>query len=397
MTLKVDNIQNESASEANVVLNSDGSISIPSQIKHVGDDNTLIEFETDTVKLQTAGGTRFIAKSDGKVGIGHESPLVALHVLGPVAGESTDTLRLSTAADNANVEHISIGFDKNVSDTHPMARMGVEEIDTGDRRGHLYFETRGANSDTAPTERMRITSDGNVVIGSGGMTDALLTVGKPDSAAIGFSRTGTGGGGQFDGAIELDSNGNFAFRNGSNSTTVAGLSTRMVINNSGLVGMNATNPGGHLEIGHDSSQTVGFIINNTSTGTMAHFKKSGTVVGSITNTTSATAYNTSSDYRLKENVVTLDGAITRVKQLQPKRFNFKVDADTTVDGFLAHEAQTVVPEAVTGTKDEVDADNQPVYQGIDQAKLVPLLTAALQEAITKIETLETKVAALEAG
>ena len=126
------------------------------------------------------------------------------------------------------------------------------------------------------------------------------------------------------------------------------------------------------------------------------FYRVGSLVGSITTTGSATAYNTSSDYRLKENVVDLDGAITRVKQLQPKRFNFIADAETTVDGFLAHEAQTVVPEAVTGTHDQVDDDGNPVYQGIDQSKLVPLLTAALQEAIAKIETLEAKVAALEA-
>ena len=119
--------------------------------------------------------------------------------------------------------------------------------------------------------------------------------------------------------------------------------------------------------------------------------------GSITTSSSSVSYNTTSDYRLKENVVALDGAITRVKQLLPKRFNFVNDAETTVDGFMAHEAQAVVPEAVTGTHNEVDDDNNPVYQGIDQAKLVPLLTAALQEAISKIETLETKVAALEAA
>ena len=119
--------------------------------------------------------------------------------------------------------------------------------------------------------------------------------------------------------------------------------------------------------------------------------------GQITTSSSSVSYNTTSDYRLKENVVALDGAITRVKQLLPKRFNFINDAETTVDGFMAHEAQAVVPEAVTGTHNEVDDDNNPVYQGIDQAKLVPLLTAALQEAISKIETLETKVAALEAA
>ena len=127
----------------------------------------------------------------------------------------------------------------------------------------------------------------------------------------------------------------------------------------------------------------------------AEFGNGNGVVGWIRTTGSAASYNSSSDYRLKENVVDLNGAITRVKQLAPKRFNFIADADTTVDGFLAHEAQTVVPEAVTGTHNEVDSDNNPVYQGIDQSKLVPLLTAALQEAIAKIETLETKVAALE--
>lgn len=112
-------------------------------------------------------------------------------------------------------------------------------------------------------------------------------------------------------------------------------------------------------------------------------------VGTITTSGSSTAYNTSSDYRLKENVVELTGATDRLKQLNPSRFNFIADPDTTVDGFLAHEVQSVVPEAITGTHDAVDADGNPVYQGIDQSKLVPLLTAALQEAVAKIETLET--------
>ena len=119
------------------------------------------------------------------------------------------------------------------------------------------------------------------------------------------------------------------------------------------------------------------------------------VVGRIVTSGTSTAYNTSSDYRLKENVVDMTGAIDRVKQLSPKRFNFISDADTTVDGFLAHEAQTVVAEAVTGTHNEVDDDGNPVMQGIDQAKIVPLLTGALKEAIAKIEDLETRIATLE--
>jgi len=122
---------------------------------------------------------------------------------------------------------------------------------------------------------------------------------------------------------------------------------------------------------------------------------SGTGVGSIKATGSATSFNTSSDYRLKENITELTGAIDRVKQVPVHRFNFIADPDTTVDGFLAHEVADVVPEAITGTKDEVDADGNPVYQGIDQSKLVPLLTAAIKEQQALIEDLQTRLAALE--
>jgi len=100
-------------------------------------------------------------------------------------------------------------------------------------------------------------------------------------------------------------------------------------------------------------------------------------------------YNTSSDHRLKENVVELTGATTRLKQLEPKRFNFISDPDDiTVDGFLAHEVQTVVPEAITGTHNEVGEDSNPVYQQIDQSKLVPLLVATIKELEARITALE---------
>jgi len=148
----------------------------------------------------------------------------------------------------------------------------------------------------------------------------------------------------------------------------------------------------------------------------------------------AIAFNTSSDYRLKQDIVDIDDGITRLKTLQPKRFKWKSDTSRLVDGFIAHEV-TAVPESITGTKDETEnklnvvIDNSgsiidenkteqewtvgktegkypsnstwsasksvPKYQQIDQAKLVPLLTAALQEAVTKIEALEARVKTLE--
>ena len=130
----------------------------------------------------------------------------------------------------------------------------------------------------------------------------------------------------------------------------------------------------------------------------AGFYHSGTKVGSIEVTASATSYVTSSDYRLKTNLEPIFNGIDRVKQLPVYRFNWIADqSGNRVDGFVAHEAQAIVPECVTGEKDAVDAEGKPIYQGIDQSKIVPLLTAALKEAIAKIEILEAKVTALEAA
>ena len=129
--------------------------------------------------------------------------------------------------------------------------------------------------------------------------------------------------------------------------------------------------------------------------TVVSFQWNTTQKGSISMNAFSTQFNTSSDYRLKENAVLLTDGIQRVKQLQPKRFNFIGFADQTLDGFLAHEVSDIVPEAVTGEKDAVDENNDPLHQVIDQSKIVPLLTAALKEAISKIEDLEARIQILE--
>jgi len=115
----------------------------------------------------------------------------------------------------------------------------------------------------------------------------------------------------------------------------------------------------------------------------------GAQVGGITHNGSATSYATSSDYRLKENVDYTFDATTRVKKLKPARFNFIVDdTNTLVDGFLAHEVSSVVPEAIKGEKDATNADGTPEYQAIDQSKLVPLLVKTIQELEARITALE---------
>lgn len=191
--------------------------------------------------------------------------------------------------------------------------------------------------------------------------------------------------------------------------------------------------GGNLLVGTTSQVTVngairsvskagtyGMVIHDVGNNTamMAFIGSNNVQVGSIISSTTATAYNTSSDYRLKEDAQPVLNPINRLMQLKPINFAWKVDG-SRVDGFLAHEAQAVVPEAVTGTKDAMrdeeyektpavtdddgnvvtpavmDTRSVPDYQGIDQSKLVPLLTAALQEQQTIITDLKARIEQLE--
>ena len=137
------------------------------------------------------------------------------------------------------------------------------------------------------------------------------------------------------------------------------------------------------------------ICRNSSNGDFVQFRSgdsgNATSIGEISKNGGNVVYGGTSDYRLKENQVAISDGITRLKLLKPIRFNFKSHPSETVDGFFAHEVTPAVPEAVIGDKDDSSR-----MQSLDQSKLVPLLTAALQEAIAKIEVLETKVAALEA-
>ncbi len=169
------------------------------------------------------------------------------------------------------------------------------------------------------------------------------------------------------------------------------------------VGIGTDSPGANLDIVGATNTSTSSLLRVRTTDNPNALEK---VVGFYVNTNTErgfisvnqyqTTYSTSSDYRLKENIVPISNSVERLKELKPYRFNFiNGDPEYIVDGFIAHEAAEVIPEAVTGEKDAVDEDNNPSYQGIDQSKLVPLLTAALQEAISKIEQLEARVKELE--
>jgi hypothetical protein len=255
----------------------------------------------------------------------------------------------------------------------------------------------GSNTITLPTGNG--TADQRLVTnGSGALSftsDVMLAAGSAGSPSLYFSGdTNTGmwspaadtlawstGGTE---RMRVKANGETTIGGYTGSNPVADAATGIWLNGSGVGYFGATD-------------NALYVRRKTTNGAVVAFYRDAPLVGSISVTTTATAYNTSSDYRLKENIVPISGSINRLLQLKPSRFNFIADPNAVVDGFIAHEAAAVVPECVTGEKDEVDEDGDPVYQGIDQSKVVPLLTAALQEAIAMINALEARVTALEAN
>tara|TARA_R100001015_G_C4635042_1_gene203235 strand:+ start:6683 stop:10222 length:3540 start_codon:yes stop_codon:yes gene_type:complete len=265
--------------------------------------------------------------------------------------------------------------------------------------GFITFKTGGGGGST-DTEALRLDSSQNATFAGSVTANNIVASG----AASSFNSGGTNVVASFTStdatsAIQLvDNTGNVELSALGNTFQVqpgGGSAALIVKADAVLVGMTSDNylaaddgiqlvPTGSIRIGSSgtSAKNVMSFVNNTG-GTPAE-------VGVIQTSGSSTTYATSSDYRLKENVVTDWDATSRLKELKPSRFNFKIDKDKTVDGFLAHEVSSIVPEAVTGTKDEVDEDGNAVMQGIDQSKLVPLLVKTIQE-------LEARIAKLEGG
>jgi hypothetical protein len=182
---------------------------------------------------------------------------------------------------------------------------------------------------------------------------------------------------------------------------------RMRLDSSGNLLVGTTTSSARLTVQADSSVVQPVVFNTTASGTgatsLVRFRRNGTNVGEIEVTGSATTYATSSDYRLKENVQPMTGALAKVQALKPVAYKWKIDGSSG-EGFIAHELQEFCPDAVTGEKDAVDAEGNPKYQGIDTSFLVATLTAAIQEQQALIDaqqaalqTLTARVEALESN
>jgi len=322
----------------------------------------------------TTGGTvseRMRITSAGDVGIGTSSPSYKLHVVDNRAdrmaffynastSSSSSGLFIESSSDNgatkaawqtgatltlSNGNYLASGIvSKLVLNTanggYNSGAIIHAEGAGGYTLGQLVFST-GWDSSGNATERMRITNTGTVLIGK------------------------TEGGGTTKG-IQLEPNGTAIFTTNSN----------------------AQDPLCYF-VNSNASVTNGFRFISFRAG--SGFDQVGTIT---TNGSSTTAYNTSSDYRLKNTIAPMTDALAKVAQLKPVTYKWNVDGSSS-QGFIAHELQAVIPDCVTGEKDALDKDGNPEYQGVDTSFLVATLTAAIQEQQTLITQLTERIAALE--
>ena len=447
-------VQNNDALGMIAWVGSDGSDSVSAAARITGavdgtpgsnDMPGRLEFLT-TADGATAPTERMRIDSSGNVGIGTDSPNVNFHVS---ATSSVAKIESTASATSARL------IIKSANDTYTGLHFGDDgDDDVG--RIRYYHTDNHMHFSTGASERMRIDADGDVGIGTSSPGGNRLMVQLTDDNSDGLVVKGGSGQGRTNIRVQMgnsDSSSSTGYRiTNSSGTTIASLfimndkddlnfmnqssggqiifNTSSTSNSLGSLARARFDMDGNFFGGKSSSDVnnTGFELkqnglnaftrNNggvlavnrgTNNGTLISLRRSNNEGGTIGVTPTSASFNTSSDYRLKENVLAISDGITRLKTLKPYRFNFKVDASTTVDGFLAHEV-TAVPEAITGTKDQVVTQamidsgeyeegtlNDPIYQSIDQSKLVPLLVAALQEEISKREALEARVAALEAA
>jgi hypothetical protein len=331
-----------------------------------------------TLNLPASNGTVVFENSSGNVGIGTSSPAYGVHV----SGSTNRAVFIENTSSGLNTFFGPSGA-------------GVAQF--GSTNSGVRFLSNNA-------EAVRIDSSGNVGIGTSSPGARLVVNGSTgmtvqnnaDASNPRISLTPVSGGPQ---TITPYGDGDANEQQLAFCSGVIGAE-RARIDSSGnlLVGMTSTagtgvavfpdlDTGGSINVRKGAAASgARFVI----------FDRSGVQIGAIVqNGTTGVSYQTSSDYRLKENVQPMVGALAKVAALKPVTYKWKSDGSDG-EGFIAHELQEVCPSAVSGEKDAVNADGNPVYQGIDTSFLVATLTAGLQEAVAMIEELKAKVAALEA-
>jgi hypothetical protein len=311
--------------------------------------------------LNYDSGTFYLDSTNNRVGIGTSSPESKLHINGSFR-QTGATAPFEWTVNPGALDYYklnSVGYADNLIVANSGGNVG---IGTTSPQYKLAVSNNGGNGLEV---RPDFSGDTETRINSYNRSGGSYTTLSFDTGVVKFRQFGTTD------AVTIDSSGNLLV-----GATTARYGTNTL----------------SLEAGNS---LIWFQKQNTDLQTQVVFNRNtqgtSSIAGTIQTTGTTVSYNTSSDYRLKESVNYDFDATTRLKQLKPCRFNWIQDeTDTTVDGFLAHEVQSVVPEAISGTYNEVDADGNAVMQGIDQSKLVPLLVKTIQELEARITELESR-------
>jgi hypothetical protein len=237
----------------------------------------------------------------------------------------------------------------------------------------------GTNGITTPA----LENDGVTTVAAGSASAPAITTDGDTNTGIFFPAADTiafGEGGAE--AMRINSSGNLLV----GTTSFAGSAGRVISVKSDIAyaGQVSNSNGSVLLTYGPTDSYPAYFVNSSNSNAVGYIRVSA----------STTTFATSSDYRLKENIAPMTGALDKVAQLKPCTYTWKSTGEAS-QGFIAHELQAVVPDCVTGEKDAVDADGNPKYQGIDTSFLVATLTAAIQELSAKNDALEARIAALE--
>ena len=346
-----------------------------------------------TLQAPSAAGSTVLTlpATSGTLAIGGTTPTFTSLTVSSTTGAETITstttgnaayLLLNNSADSSNAYVYATGKELRLSQADTSASSIVT----------MY---------TQNTERMRVGSNGSVAIGNtttGGYGEKLMIASASGTqSSLMLLNPGTGSG-QI--GISAAST-NFKIYNTYSTGTLAG-GVGIDIDSSGNVLVGTTTAGSSTpKFRSVGGSWAGEFVNNnavlcTATGTSgfaAYFQTSNTTAaGYIFTNGATTSYSTSSDYRLKENVEPMVGALEKISALKPVTYTWKADGSAG-QGFIAHELQAVIPDCVVGEKDAIDEEGKPVYQGIDPSKLVATLTAAIQELNAKVTALEAQLGA----
>jgi hypothetical protein len=409
-----------SATGTSVALNLDGAVIDSSVIGGTTAAAGTFTTFTSTGIDDNATSTAITIDSSENVGIGTSAPSELLEVYSESASTAIE-VSAGLAGTTTGEAKIVLRSLHSASGT-TYARSEIASLGVAGGDCDLIFRT--TTTSAGPVERLRINSSGNVGIGTSSPNIAnfgkALTITDPAASnqipaiELAFGSNTRGANIAVDNRASVKALAITAVASDLAMTFGTNNTERMRIDGSGnfLVGTTASYADSHHTIGKnitdDSNDAVLNVVNydtsaaatntilavtandDSFTGTTAvSFRKSNGQVGSITMSSSQAYFNGTSDYRLKENINYTWDATTRLKQLKPARFNWIDDStNTTVDGFLAHEVQGVVADAVTGTKDATYSNGNPLYQQMDYSKLVPLLVKTIQELEARITTLE---------